>query len=128
MAENGVVLTPAQQRSIVALLSARSVREAATVANVPERTLTRWLREDTFVTALRAAEEALLDAATRRLLAMQSDALDTLERLLQDADVTAGVQLRAALGIMSHVLHLREVRDIEARLSALEAAQHEQTR
>lgn len=118
MAENGA-LTPAQTRCVVALMSSRSTRQAAQTAGVAERTLTRWLTEDNFVAALRAEEELLLDNATRRLLAMQSDALDTLALLLRGAKDE--VQVRAALGILAHVLKLREIRDIEARLSALEA-------
>lgn len=123
MADNGAQLTPQQQRTIAALLSSRNVREAAKQAQVSERALYRWLATDAFVAALRKAESDLLDAATRRLLTMQDGALDTLESLIKaGALVEDPVRLRAALGILGHALKLREMRDIESRLSALEEA------
>jgi hypothetical protein len=122
MAENGAQLTPQQQRAITALLNARNVREAAALSKVAERTLWRWLSDPDFIAGLRHAESSLLDAATRRLLTMQDGALDTLQGLLSGAVVDDGVKLRAALGILAHVLKLRELRDVEARLTALEEA------
>jgi hypothetical protein len=126
MAKSGVVLTPTQQRSITALLTSRSASEAATVANVPPRTLTRWLTDDTFKAALRHAEACVLDEATRRLVVLLAASLDTLETLLQDAD--SRVRLRAAVAILTQAIRLHELRDIEERLAALEAMQHERTR
>jgi hypothetical protein len=117
-----IKVTASQHRAIAALLSTKSVIEAASTAGVGERTLRRWLTQYHFVTALRQAEGAMLDAATRRLLAMQDDALDTLLGLIEDLEADDNTRLRAALGILGHVLRLRKVRDIEDRLSALEAA------
>ena len=123
MAENGSKLSAKQHRAITALLTSKSVTEAATATGQGERTIYRWLSEPAFRQALSAAEGDLIDVATRRLLQLQGGALDTLEALLGDgADASAGVRLRAAQVTLDHLLKLREMRDIEQRLAALEAA------
>ena len=123
MAENGSKLSAKQHRAITALLTSKSVTEAATATGQGERTIYRWLSEPAFRQALSAAEGDLIDVATRRLLQLQGGALDTLEALLGDgADASAGVPLRAAQVVLEHLLKLREMRDIEQRLQALEAA------
>jgi transposase len=75
-------LSSRQQRAIAALLTSKSMSEAATSAGVGERTLYRWLAEDeAFRAGLARAESELLDTATRRLLALQGQAIETLEHL-----------------------------------------------
>ena len=124
MAENGRNLSTKQHRAISALLCTKSVGEAAAATGLGERTITRWLAQSDFRAELTAAEGDLIDVATRRLLQLQGGALDTLEALLVDdgSDVSAGVRLRAAQVALDHLLKLREMRDIEQRLQALEAA------
>ena len=123
MAQNGRVLSAKQQRAIAALLASKSVAEAAASANVGERTLFRWLGEDqAFRAALSQAEGELLDTATRRLLSLQGESIDALEYLISQAE-TESVRLRAAQVVIETSLKLRELRDIEQRLTALEQAQ-----
>lgn len=122
MATNGS-LSSRQQRAVAALLASKSVSEAAGSAGVGERTLYRWLAEDqAFRAALNQAEGDLLDTATRRLLTLQGKAIDALEHLIDSAE-TEGVRLRAAQVAIDTSLKLREMRDIEQRLTALEQAQ-----
>lgn len=125
MAENGSKLSAKQHRALSALLTSKSVAEAAAATGLGERTIYRWLTDPAFRQALSAAEGELIDAATRRLLTLQGTALDTLEAVLGDEDASAGVRIRAAQMVLDHLLKLRELRDIEQRLQALEAAQAE---
>ena len=125
MAENGSKLSAKQHRALSALLTSKSVAEAAAATGLGERTIYRWLTDPAFRQALSAAEGDLIDAATRRLLTLQGTALDTLEAVLGDEDASAGVRIRAAQMVLDHLLKLRELRDIEQRLQALEAAQAE---
>ena len=124
MANNGTQLTAKQSRAIGALLSCRTVADAAERAKVGKRTLDRWLTDPVFKARLAAAEGELIDAATRRLLQAQSLAIGTLEDILQDPKVAASVRLRAAQVVIDAMLKLRELRSIEDRLRALEEAAH----
>lgn len=125
MAGNGSAasdLTHRQQAAVRALLACKSVAEAAQLARVGERTLYRWLADPAFRAALSAAEGDLLDAATRRLLGLQEDAIEVFEAVLKDARVSASARLRAAQAVLDYLLKLRELRDVEQRLTALEQA------
>lgn len=124
-AEQESKLTAQQQRAILALLSTKSVSEAAKQAKVGGRTLWRWLSDPVFRVHLAAAEADMLDAATRQLLQMQEGALATVQAIMQDAEAGAGVRLRAAQAVLDYLLKLRELRNVEQRLTALEMA-HEQ--
>ena len=126
MADSGSAggkLTPKQERAIRALLEHKSVGEAAASIGVGERTLYRWLADPTFRQALSAAEGDLLDVATRRLLSLQDAAISTFAGMLSDDnEASATVKLRAAQAVLDYLLKLRELRDIEQRLTALEQA------
>jgi len=53
---------------------------------------------------------------------MQDRALDTLDQLLTAPTVDDAVRLRTAATVLTHLLKLRELRDVEERLAALEQA------
>lgn len=122
MAGNGSELTPKQLRAVQALLTAKSIDDAATTAGVGARTLYRWLTEQPFKAALATAEGELLDAATRRLLGLQDAAIETFDDILKSASASQALRLRAAQSVLDYLLKLREQRDVEHRLQALEAA------
>ena len=125
MAENGIQpkeLTPAQIKAVHAIVAARDVRAAAAACGTPERTLHRWLQVEAFKLAIAEQESFIVDYAMRRLLLLQDKAIDTIEGVLDSAEVPASVRLRAALGMLDTAIKLRELRDLEVRLVALEAA------
>lgn len=125
MATNGnddKKITAQQQRAIAALLSTRNVATAAKQAKVGERTLHRWISEDAaFKVALSAAEGELIGTATRRLLQYQEAAIVVIATIMADTSNSAGVRLRAAGIVIDTMLKLRELRNVEERLTALEA-------
>lgn len=121
MAENGGNLTARQARAIAALVAHPSQQEAAEAAGVGLRTLERWLAEDgTFQAALLAAEGVLIDEAARRLLKLQQAAIDHIESILVAELTPAAIKLRSAIAILEFGLKLRELRNVESRLAALE--------
>ena len=124
MAENGSdkeKLTPAQLRAIVALLETRTVEDAAKKASVGTRTLYRWLAEDKeFNARLRSTEDFLIGGAVRRLLGLNSRAIDVLKEILNDEEKSDSVRLRAAVTTLDMALKLRELRNVEDRLGDIE--------
>jgi hypothetical protein len=124
MANSGA-LSAKQSKAIAALLSSKTVLGAAELAGVSARTLTRWLADDGFKAALTEAESEAIDAATRRLIGLQGAAIDTLQETLSDRKALPGIRLRAAQSILDYGLKLRELRNIESRLAALEATINE---
>lgn len=112
-------LTTRQRRSIAALLTERSLPDAARLANVGERTLYRWLEQPGYQKALRSAETEVIDAASRRLLIGQGKALDTLSKLMTSAE-SESVRRQAARDWIDLWLKIREFASFENRLAELE--------
>lgn len=124
MATNGNPgeLTPRQRRAIAALLQARNAAEAAGLAGIGKRTLYRWMLDPAFRAELTRAEAETIDAAGRRLLAGQDAALDVLSGMMADPNATDANKRQAAQAWLDHTLRWRELRNVEERLTELEAA------
>ena len=119
MGENEQLTAP-QRRAITALVEQRDIRTAAKAAKVGESTLHRWLRDASFVAELRTVEGRVIDAATRRLLRHQDSALTVILSIMADSRHPASTRLRAAQVILEQLFKLRELRNVEERLSVLE--------
>ena len=120
--DNGI--TAKQARAIACLLSERTAGAAAHKAGISERTLYTWLADPSFRGALRTAEAGVLDAVTRRLGVGQTLALDTLESLITKAKHES-TRLTACVSWVNMFIKYREVKDVDERLTALEAAIHD---
>ncbi len=122
MSKNGAQkeLTTAQHRALASLLVSKNVRAAAEASGIAERTLWRWLEDTRFALALSAAEGQAVDAAVRRLVGLQDKAVDVLEKVLDDEEALASLKLRAAIAVLEQLIKLRELRNVESRLAALE--------
>ncbi len=115
-------LTPAQYKAIAHLMATRNFEEAAAASGIGLRTLMRWNSEKVFRAALLEAEGLLIDYAVRRMATEANGALDTLCEVRDSPTASAGTRLRAALGILDLLIKMRELRNLEVRLSALEQA------
>ncbi len=71
-------LTIRQDKAIAALLTCRTIAEAAKLAQVGERSIYRWLKQDTFQSHLRRARRQALSQALGRLQQVADRAVDTL--------------------------------------------------
>jgi transposase-like protein len=121
MAEASGKLGAKKEAAILALLSARSVEEAARTANVPPRTLYRWLNHPEFDAVFRRAKRSAFGQAIARLQQGSSAAATTMLKLMLDTSVPASTRLRAADCVLGHAKNAIEIEEIEARLAALEA-------
>jgi hypothetical protein len=123
MAGLGEKLSAKKEAAILALLSTRSVEEAARTAKVPVRTLYRWLKEDPgFAKGYRHAKRDAFGQATARLHYFASAAVSTLGKIMLDTATPPATRVRAADSILDHTLKAIETEDIEARVTELERA------
>lgn len=107
----------------VALASGKTVAEAATAAQVSERTVATWRADPTFRARVVELRGEMVAAAAGRLSSSMSQAADVLKGLLESE--TEAIRLRAAdrlieLGLKVTELHelQKRVEEIEARLTA----------
>ena len=121
MATSGT-LSAKQTAAIAALLDPAysSVTAAAAAANVPLRTLHRWMDDEAFVSRLRQAEGEALDAATMRLVSVVTPAVHVFVNIMADKSNPPGIRLRAAQMVIDSTVRLRELRNTEERLTRLE--------
>jgi hypothetical protein len=109
-----------QEEAIVALLTHRTVEEAARTVNVATKTLLRWMKEPEFDAAYRAAKRAAFAQSIARLHHLTSAAVSTLGKVMLDPATPASTKVRSADSILNHTIKAIETEDIEARLAELE--------
>lgn len=126
MAENGrpagdgeLVGPSGDDALILALSAGDTVTGAAAKAGTSERTAYRRLADEDFRRAVSEARGRLFDAALGKLAGIAAKAADTLDRLMDDEK--ANVALGAAKAVLELGPRLRELTELEERLTRLES-------
>jgi HEAT repeat protein len=109
-----------EDRLLIALACGATVDTAAKQCEIAVRTIYRRLKDPEFQTRLQAIRAEMVQRAAGMLTAAASGAVRTLLSL-QKESVAAAVRLGAARAILEIGIKLREMVDLETRLTALEA-------
>ena len=123
MARNVTTLKPKQEEAILALLSNRTVEDAARAIKIAPRTLYRWQQDPVFDSAVRKARRDGYSQSIARLQQASGVAVSVLMKVLVDPATPASVKVRAVDSVLSHAAKAIEIEDIEARVAALEQAE-----
>ena len=115
-------LTLKRRRGIAALLTSKDITDAAKIANVSRDTIYRCLRDPVFNTALNEATKSSLENLSRRMLVLGDKAADTLEDALTYDIKAPAARVQAARAIVSAIPQLRELANLEDRITELEKA------
>ena len=113
------VLTNSKRKALAALLKNNTVQQAADEIGLSHRTITRYLADDVFRAELDRRESVLLDEAGRTLILGQQKALSVIYNLMDNGE-NESTRRMAAKDWMEFSLRIRELRDVEQRLTALE--------
>lgn len=114
-------LTPRQNKAIGCILTAKNLQAAASEANIPIRSIARWMTEPAFIAELQRRESEALAEITRQLASYAGAAVATIADLLEEGYPPA-TRLRAAEVLLNQITKLRELTNLEARIAELEAA------
>ena len=114
-----------KEQAIAALLSHRSIEEAARAAGIGVNTLLRWLKDREFAAAYREARRAVVGQAIARIQQTTGAAVTTLQKLLVDTNTPASVKARVSAAMMALALKGVETEDILVRVEELERAAEE---
>jgi hypothetical protein len=122
MAENDSFsgLSAKQARAIACLLTEPTVGQAALAAGVSERTVFRWLDDQTFSDAWNRARFESLSFAIGALQVVAHKAVRTLVQVMETEETPPGVKVHAARSLLEFSLRAQEQWDLEQRLAALE--------
>lgn len=121
MAHDGT-LTIRQEKALTALLSESSIREAATLCKIPERTLWRWLRETPFAEAYQRLRRDTLAQSTTKLQQASGAAAACLVDTLKDAAAPYSARVTAAKLVLDFAYRAVELEDVQNRVGRLERA------
>ena len=109
-----------KEEAIAALLSHRTIEEAAQAVKIGTNTLLRWMKEPEFDAAYRAARRQAVHQSIARLQQATGAAAITVLKLMTDVNVPAAIRLRAAECVFDHAMKGVELEDFEARLAQVE--------
>ncbi len=116
-------LNAKQDKAIAALLSSATIQNAAKEAGISERQIHRWLADDQeFDAAYRRARWRATQQAIARLQQVSSAAVTVLISIAADKHMPPSSRVAAASKLLDLALRAVEVEELEARLTALEAA------
>lgn len=103
------------------MLVCRTKKEAAQQAGVGTTSLQRWMKEDQeFIQAYRdGCREMTRDAARQAQIAV-SEAVETIEEIMQDKTAQAYARISAARAVLEFATKLTEQCDIMEQLQELE--------
>ena len=127
MAVNGGArkLSAKQEKAILALLSTRTVADAAEQSGVGVRTLERWLSEDEiFIESFRDVRTRVMEQAIARLQNAATEAVETLKRNLSPP-APPSAQIRAAIAVLEFATKGVEQFDLIERIDRLYRAREE---
>ncbi len=116
-------LTTLQNKTIEALLLTNTIDRAAKRANVSEASIYRWMKQESFQTALRKARRDILAHTTTRLQQMSVRALDTLENVMDDQKASSASRVSASRLAMEMMYRGAAIDDIIERLKTVEGKQ-----
>jgi hypothetical protein len=109
-----------KEEAIAALLSQRSIEEAARVAGIGTTTLLRWLKIPEFKDEYLKARREAVEQAGARLQQATGAAGVTILKLMTDPSVPPGVRLRSAESVFDYAFKGIEVEDLDMRVAQLE--------
>ncbi len=97
-------LSTKKRQALAALLETHSVVEAARVAGVGRESLRRWMKEDAFQEAYKAAQAELFDSALVKLKLSTQRAIDTLLEIMSDPGSSDTARVRCAQVLLGPAL------------------------
>jgi transposase-like protein len=109
------------EEAIAALIKTTTVRDAARISGISERTLRRWLIRADFQAAYRAAKRELISGAIHTLLHATSSATHVLVSIMNDAAQPATARVSAARTVLSMVVRALHDEDLDGRFLEIES-------
>ena len=123
MSGHGAKVPHKKEAAAAALLTQRTVEDAAQSVGIGPATLRRWQKEPEFQAIYRSAKWAAYSQSIGRLHQMSTAAVSTLGKVMVDPSTPAATKVRAADSILNHTVKAIETENLEARLSELERAE-----
>ena len=120
MAGHGEKLSRKKEQAIAALLAKPSIPEAAKVVGIGERTLWRWLKDDSFKSAYSAARAEIVMLVIAEIQSSLTDAIKTLKEIVLNKEAPSSARVSAAKAMIDIGMKAVFDEDLKQRIEALE--------
>jgi transposase-like protein len=120
MAGHGSKMNRMMGQAVAALLSLRSVEEAAAAIGVNPKTLRRWMKTPEFKDVDRQARHEIHSQLINRQQQIMGVALANIYKTMLDPSVPPSTRLQAAEFIWTQGTKAMELEDLEPRIAELE--------
>lgn len=110
-----------EDRLLAALITHKTVRDAAKAANIPERTAFDMLARTEFSQRYNEMKTDILRGATGEVRDSMIQAAKTMREIMDDTSSPPAVRLSAAKTILESGVKMFETENIISRITALEA-------
>lgn len=125
MAVNTGVLNAKQNKALRAIITTPTIKEAADVSGISERTIYRYINDPQFMTAYRSLKSEIMRGVTNKIQLSSTTAIDTLVDVMENSKSDIA-RVQAASKILDLTYQTYETEDLEARLDAIEKLASEQ--
>jgi transposase-like protein len=115
MVGHGAKFSQKMELAIAALLSRRSVEDAARAVGVSANTLLRWMKEPEFRAVYDEARRLVFSQSLGRLQEVSGAAVTTTLKIMLDPNAPPGVRLRAAEIVLEHAAKAAELEKLGSR-------------
>jgi hypothetical protein len=116
MVGHGAKFEQKMELAIAALLSHRSVEDAARAVGVSTHTLLRWMKEPEFRAMYQEARQLAFSQALGRLQEASGAAVTTTLKIMLDTNAPPGIRLRAAQIVLEQAARATEPENLAARV------------
>lgn len=113
-------LTRRQEKFLIALLDAPTLKQASQQANISENTGRKWLQDDLFSEEYKRMRRELMKQTTARLQYLALKATGELEKILDDPKASIFAKIQASQLILEKAYKGLELEDLEERIERLE--------
>jgi len=117
MVGHGAKLAQKMELAIAALLSHKSVEDAARAVGVHTNTLLRWMKEPEFRAMYEEARHLAFAQSLGRLQEASGAAVTTTLKIMLDTNSPPGIRLRAAEIVLEQAAKAAELETLGARLA-----------
>lgn len=109
-----------QDLAILALLTEKTLKDAADKVGIGESTLWRWMQEDGFKQKYQDAKLQAVSHVTARLRQSMTVAVDTLIEIAENKEANAMSRVVASKTLLEYGFKAHEMEDLQQRVEQLE--------
>lgn len=112
-------LTAKQEQALLAVLSHRTLKDAARAAGVSETTLWRYMRDEAFSEALQNARRVAFRQTLVHCQTAADEAVAVLREVMSDRDAPASSRVAASRASLDYYIRAGHVEELQTRVEQL---------